>query len=46
MRETEELRRLVNGEVEEGKAPYHRPILRRIGWLRDVTAQASPDLAQ
>lgn len=44
MRETEELGQLVDVEAKEGKLPYQRPTLRRIGWLRDVTAQASTDL--
>ena len=43
MRETEELGQLVDVEVNDGKAPYQRPTLRRIGRLRDVTAQASLD---
>ncbi|HWQ70266.1 MAG TPA: hypothetical protein VN494_10030 [Patescibacteria group bacterium] len=46
MRETEELDQLVDGKVKEDKAAYQRPTLRRIGWLRDVTAQASTDEAE
>ncbi|WP_161953939.1 hypothetical protein [Candidatus Methylomirabilis limnetica] len=34
---------LIDREAKESKAAYERPILRRVGWLRDVTAQASID---
>jgi hypothetical protein len=34
---------LIDREAKESKVPYQRPTLRRVGRLRDVTAQASPD---
>jgi hypothetical protein len=43
MRETEELGQIIDDEAEESKIPYQRPVLRRVGLLRDVTAQASLD---
>jgi hypothetical protein len=38
MSEMDALHRLVDGDVKDDKAVYERPALRRIGWLRDVTA--------
>ncbi|MGB4780665.1 hypothetical protein [Candidatus Methylomirabilis sp.] len=34
---------LIDREAKECKAPYQRPTLRRVGWLRDVTANGSTD---
>lgn len=34
---------LIDREAEECKAPYQRPTLRRVGRLRDVTANGSTD---
>jgi hypothetical protein len=33
----------VENAVPPPKAPYTRPELKRVGTLRDVTAEASPD---
>lgn len=43
MGELKESKQHINDEAEEAKATYERPILRRVGWLRDVTAQTSSD---
>jgi hypothetical protein len=39
MKEAEEWGQLIDGEVKKSKSPYQRPALRRVGSLRDVTAQ-------
>lgn len=36
---------LIDREAKEGKVPYQRPTLRRVGRLRDVTASGSTDTA-
>ena len=41
MGELKESKLHIDDEAEEAKAAYERPILRRVGWLRDVTAQAA-----
>ncbi|HWQ70267.1 MAG TPA: hypothetical protein VN494_10035 [Patescibacteria group bacterium] len=38
MGETEKPGQFLDSEIQEDKAVYQRPTLRRIGWLRDVTA--------
>jgi len=44
MKETAELSQRIDDEAKESKTPYQRPTLRRVGQLRDVTAQVSPDV--